>query len=183
MNLNYQDFQKAIQELETFYGGNVLNGGILEKTWYDALSRISVEDLNYAVAQCFRFHPRQYNYFPSPEDLRKLAFDAQENHQSSQIFQVDTLQLPPENDQEAVRRNLISRLYLNYWANGRVRAEHKEEFHQKFSNHSIEELQRLIDIEVHQRGQAKGVKADDAITPEGREYTEKLSQLIRGKTL
>ena len=187
MKLNYQDFQKAIQELEAFYGGTVLNGGILESAWYDALSRISVEDLEYAIAQCFKFHPRQYNYFPSPEDIRKLAFDTQENHQSAKIFDANKFQLPPENNQEAHKRGLIGRLYQHYKIKNRVgrSSQDREEFSQRFSTYSVEQLETLLDTELGQMNDRfnTGIKLSDAATSEGREYLKKLSYLIRGKTL
>lgn len=183
MTLNYNDFQKAIQELEAFYNGIVLNGGILESTWYQALSRMSADDLNYAIAKCFRYHPRQYNYFPSPEDIRKLAF-AEEDYQSSQIFQPNTLELPPENDQQAHKRSLICRLYQHYKIKNKVGKsdQERQEFYDKFSNHSLDQLQTLLEIELHQLNSPQGgIKPSDVATPEHREYLEKLSRLITGK--
>ena len=186
MSLNYQSFQKAIQELENFYGGKVLNGGILESTWYEALSRISVEDLNYAVAKCFRFHPRQYNYFPSPEDIRKLAFDAQENSGAFKVQSINNLQLPPEEDQKAHKRGLIGRLYLHLKNKKRVgKGElERQDFYEKFEKYSIEELSNLLEIERPEiRRNSTLITPDHAATPEMEEYTRRLQGLIAGKTL
>jgi hypothetical protein len=185
--MNYQDFQTAIQELESFYGGKILNGGILEATWYECFKNVSIEDLNYAISKCFRYHPRQYNYFPNPEEIRKLLFDSQENHQASKVVNASDFILPPEDDDKACKRNMIWRLYQHYKIRKKVGIsnEDREDFFKRFSNHSFDELELLIGQEVHQI--AKKSKADplinDAITPEAREYLEKFSDLIRGKKL
>lgn len=186
--MNYQDFQTAIQELESFYGGKILNGGILEATWYECFKNVSVEDLNYAISKCFRHHPRQYNYFPNPEEIRKLLFDSQENHQSSKVVTVSDFILPPESDEKAYKRNMLWRLYQHYKIRKRIGRtdEDREEFFKRFSDYSITEIETMIACEtahIIKQPKADQIIMDDTMTTEAREYLAKFSDLIRGKKL
>ncbi|MFM6578644.1 MAG: hypothetical protein ACKPJO_09825 [Dolichospermum sp.] len=182
--IDYQDFQAAIQELESFYGGKILNGGILEATWYECFKNVSVEDLNYAISKCFRYNPRQYNYFPSPEEIRKLLFDSQENYQASKVVQASDFILPSEDSKKANQRNMIWRLYLHYKFNKKVGTSEKdrEDFFERFKDHSIAELELLISLEVNHI--TKNVKVDpltsNEIDPKAKEYLMTFSNLVRG---
>lgn len=71
--LTHEEFKSCIQELEQFYNGNVMNGGILEATWFQALEKLPLQQLQSAVAKCFKKHPRAYNFFPSPDQILELA--------------------------------------------------------------------------------------------------------------
>jgi hypothetical protein len=64
----------CIGELEEFYGSTVLNGGILERTWILALSKIqTIEQLDSAIAKCFLNNPKQYGFFPSPSQILEYS--------------------------------------------------------------------------------------------------------------
>jgi hypothetical protein len=71
--LDYQDFKNAVSELERFYKGEILNGGILESAWYETLKRLSLSQLQTGIARCFLKHPRKYNFFPSSGQILEFA--------------------------------------------------------------------------------------------------------------
>ncbi|ACC81126.1 hypothetical protein [Nostoc punctiforme] len=71
--LTRENFEACIQELESFYNGTILNGGILESVWYKTLKHLPLEKLQSAIAGCFKKHPRQYNFFPSAGQILDFA--------------------------------------------------------------------------------------------------------------
>jgi hypothetical protein len=187
MSEQSEQYKRAIAELETFYGGNVLNGGILEATWMSEMQKLSIQQLQVAIARCFKKHPRKYNYFPSPDEILELGRGSLPA-ENSEIYKVrsinDHLQLPPEDDQEVYKRVLIERLYLCLKLKKRVGKTEleKQDFHEKFESYSIEKLSNLLEIERPYRNSTH-ITPEHAATPEAQEYARKLHQLITGKTL
>lgn len=183
-----EQYKQAIAELETFYGGNVLNGGILEATWMSEMQKLSIQQLQIAIARCFKKHPRKYNYFPSPDEILELGRGSLPA-ENSEIYKVCSInnhpQLPPEDDQKAHKRGLIARLYLHLKNKKRVgKGElEKQDFYEKFESYSIEELSNLLEIERPEKTKSNLITPGHAATPEAQEYTRKLHQLIKGKTL
>lgn len=182
-----EQYKRAIAELETFYGGNVLNGGILEATWMQMSEKLSIQQLQVAIARCFKKHPRKYNYFPSPDEILELGRGSlpAENSEVFKVHSINNLQLPPEDDQKAHKRGLIGRLYLHLKAKKRVGTTEleKQDFYEKFEKYSIEELSNLLEIERPEKTKSNLITPGHAATPEAQEYTRKLHQLITGKTL
>jgi hypothetical protein len=187
MSEQSEQYKRAIAELETFYGGNVLNGGILEATWISEMQKLPIQQLQVAIARCFKKHPRKYNYFPSPDEILELGRGSLPA-ENSEIYKVrsinDHLQLPPEDDQEAYKRVLIERLYLCLKLKKRVGKTEleKQDFYKKFESYSSMELSNLLEIERPYRNSTH-ITPEHAATPEHAEYTRKLHQLITGKTL
>jgi hypothetical protein len=182
------EHKRAIAELESFYGGNILNGGILEATWISEMQKLSIQQLQVAIARCFKKHPRKYNYFPSPDEILELGRGSlpAENSEIYKVQSINNLQIPPEDDQKAYKRGLIGRLYLHLKNKERVgKGElERQDFYEKFEEYSIEELENLLEIERPEiRGNSTLITPDHAATPEAKEYTRKLHQLITGKTL
>jgi hypothetical protein len=182
------EHKRAIAELESFYGGNILNGGILEATWISEMQKLSIQQLQVAIARCFKKHPRKYNYFPSPDEILELGRGSlpAENSEIYKVQSTNNLQIPPEDDQKAYKRGLIGRLYLHLKNKKRVgKGElERQDFYEKFEEYSIEELSNLLEIErLEIRGNSTLITPDHAATPEAQEYTRKLHQLITGKTL
>jgi hypothetical protein len=68
-----EQYKQAIAELESFYGGNVLNGGILEATWISEMQKLPIQQIQIGIARCFKKNPRKYNYFPAPDEILDLA--------------------------------------------------------------------------------------------------------------
>jgi len=182
------EHKRAIAELESFYGGNILNGGILEATWISEMQKLSIQQLQVAIARCFKKHPRKYNYFPSPDEILELGRGSlpAENSEIYKVQSINNLQIPPEDDQKAYKRGLIGRLYLHLKNKKRVgKGElERQDFYEKFEEYSIEELSNLLEIERSEiRRNSTLITPDHAATPEAQEYTRKLHQLITGKTL
>jgi hypothetical protein len=183
-----EQYKQAIAELETFYGGNVLNGGILEATWISEMQKLSIQQLQVAIARCFKKHPRKYNYFPSPDEILELGRGSlpAENSEIYKVQSINNLQLSPEDDQKAHKRGLIGRLYLHLKNKKRVgKGElERQDFYEKFEKYSIEELSNLLEIECLEiRRNSTLITPDHAATPEMEEYTRRLQGLIAGKTL
>ena len=145
------EHKRAIAELESFYGGNILNGGILEATWISEMQKLSIQQLQVAIARCFKKHPRKYNYFPSPDEILELGRGSlpAENSEIYKVQSINNLQIPPEDDQKAYKRGLIGRLYLHLKNKERVgKGElERQDFYEKFEEYSIEELSNLLEIE------------------------------------
>lgn len=112
----------VLSELEEYYGGQILNGKILENTWRNGLSKLSDQQLQIAVARCFQKHPRKYNYFPCVDDILELARGSMpsENSQAYATADLSKPALPPSyegtispEEAEASRKEiLISKLFL-----------------------------------------------------------------------
>lgn len=147
--LNYQDFQDLIGELEEFYGGKVLNGRILESTWYATLKKLTAEQLQSGIARCFKKHPRQYNFFPSPEQV--LEFSKGEYRPPGENIMGDFSlaalsshedRATPEQIAEANKRGrLITRIVLN--CRGVMTTEEKEDLIQRLRNKTTHELEDI----------------------------------------
>jgi hypothetical protein len=182
------EHKRAIAELESFYGGNILNGGILEATWISEMQKLSIQQLQVAIARCFKKHPRKYNYFPSPDEILELGRGSlpAENSEIYKVQSINNLQLPPEDDQKAHKRGLIGRLYLCLKIKKRVGKTEleKQDFYKKFESYSIKELSNLLEIERPEiRRNSTHITPEHAATPEAQEYARKLHQLITRKTL
>jgi len=182
------EHKRAIAELESFYGGNILNGGILEATWISEMQKLSIQQLQVAIARCFKKHPRKYNYFPSPDEILELGRGSlpAENSEIYKVQSINNLQIPPEDDQKAYKRGLIGRLYLCLKIKKRVGKTEleKQDFYKKFESYSIEELSNLLEIERPEiRRNSTHITPEHAATPEAQEYARKLHQLITRKTL
>ena len=112
----------VLSELEEHYGGQILNGKILENTWRNGLSKLSDQQLQIAVARCFQKHPRKYNYFPCVDDILELARGSMpaENAQAYATPDLSKPALPtsyegsisPEEAEASRKEVLISRLFL-----------------------------------------------------------------------
>lgn len=144
-----EQHKQAIAELECFYGGNVLNGGILEATWISEMQKLSIQELQVAIARCFKKHPRKYNYFPSPDEILEFARGSvpAENSQAYQKGDLTKPPLPacegisPEEAEATKREILISRLFLASMKS--LNEQEKDNFFprmRKFSTHDLEQM-------------------------------------------
>lgn len=185
--MNEELLRNALREIEQFYGGVILNGGILESAWLDELEKLSLQQAQVAIARLFKNNPKKYGYFPSINDILELARGSlpAENSEVFKVHSINNLQLPPEDDQKAHKRGLIGRLYLHLKAKKRVGKTEleKQDFYEKFEKYSIEELSNLLEIERPEKTKSNLITPGHAATPEAQEYTRKLHQLITGKTL
>ncbi len=71
--LNEQQIKALVSELESFYGAIVMNGGILESLWIQKLQDLSLQQVEDAIAICFTKNPKQYGFFPSPQQILDYA--------------------------------------------------------------------------------------------------------------
>lgn len=141
----------VLSELEEHYGGQILNGKILEFTWRNGLAKLSDQELQMAIARCFQKHPRKYNYFPCVDDILELANNGmpQENRQAYRPIDPSQLALPaaytgvsPKETQATKKEIAISRLYLLScsW----LSPEEKATFHQRMRGFEIHQIERMI---------------------------------------
>jgi hypothetical protein len=146
-----EQYKQAIAELENFYGGNILNGGILEATWISEMQKLSIQQLQVAIARCFKKHPRKYNYFPSPDEILELGRGSLpvENSQAYTTPDLSKPALPasyegisPEEAEATQREILIARLFL--LSKGSLPEEETKIFHQKMRNFPAHELEAMI---------------------------------------
>ena len=148
-----EQYKQAIAELETFYGGNVLNGGILEATWISEMQKLPIQQIQVGIARCFKKNPRKYNYFPSPDEILDLAKGSMhtENSQAYAAADLSKPALPasyegisPEEAEANKREILISRLFV-----ASMRSLSKEEidgFFPKMRNFPTCELEQMLKV-------------------------------------
>ncbi|RCJ20109.1 hypothetical protein A6S26_05155 [Nostoc sp. ATCC 43529] len=147
--LDYQDFKDSVSELQSFYGGSILNGGILEAAWYETLKHLSLPRLQNGIARCFKKHPRAYNFFPSADQI--LEFAQGEYRPPGECvmgdFSLKALpshedRLTPEQIAELSKRGrLVARIILN--CTGYMTPERKEQLIEQFKTTSTHELERI----------------------------------------
>lgn len=141
----------VLSELEEHYGGQILNGKILEFAWRNGLAKLSDQELQMAIARCFQKHPRKYNYFPCVDDILELADNGmpQENRQAYMTVDPSQLALPPgytgvsPEETEATKKEIaIARLYLLSapW----LSPEEKGTFHERMRAFEYPEIQQMI---------------------------------------
>jgi hypothetical protein len=150
--LDYQDFKDSVSELQNFYGGNILNGGILEAAWYETLKHLSLSRLQNGVARCFKKHPRAYNFFPSADQV--LEFAQGEYRPPGECvmgdFSLKALpshedRLTPEQIAELSKRGrLVARIILN--CTGHMTPERKEQLIEQFKTTPAHELERIARV-------------------------------------
>ena len=141
----------VLSELEEHYGGQVLNGKILENTWRNGLAKLSDQQLQIAVARCFQKHPRKYNYFPCVDDVLNLARGSMpvENAQAYQTADLSKPALPaaytgvsPEDLEANKKEILISRLFLA--SKSSLSKEEIDSFFSKMREFSFHELEQML---------------------------------------
>ncbi|WP_414589763.1 hypothetical protein [Scytonema sp. PCC 10023] len=67
-------FEKCMSALQSFYGSTVvLDGGIVESVYYQAVEKLNDEELEAAIATCIKKNSRQFGYFPSATQLLEYA--------------------------------------------------------------------------------------------------------------
>ncbi|WP_445634604.1 hypothetical protein NSTC745_06426 [Nostoc sp. DSM 114161] len=150
--LDYQDFKDSVSELQSFYGANILNGGILEAAWYETLKHLSLGRLQNGIARCFKKHPRAYNFFPSAEQI--LEFAQGEYRPPGECVMGDfTLaalpshedRLTPEQIAELSKRGrLVARIILN--CTGHMTSDRKEQLIEQFKTTPTHELERIAKV-------------------------------------
>jgi hypothetical protein len=148
--MSSEELRNALQEIEKFYGGTILNGGILESAWISELEKIPLQQVRIAIARCFKNNPKKYSYFPSINDILEFANNGmpQENRQAYQYIDPSQLALPaasgvsPEETQATKKEIAISRLYLLScsW----LSPEEKATFHQRMRGFEIHQIERMI---------------------------------------
>ncbi|MBW4479695.1 MAG: hypothetical protein KME54_23325 [Tolypothrix brevis GSE-NOS-MK-07-07A] len=147
--LTREDFEPCIQELESFYNGSVLNGGILEAAWYNTLKHLSLGQLQGAIARCFKKHPRAYNFFPSCGQILEFAQGEYRPPGESAIgdFTLPALpsreqRLTPEQIAESHKRGvLMAQIILS--ATGYMSVEEKDELIEKLKAKETYELEAI----------------------------------------
>lgn len=147
--LDYQDFKDAVSELQSFYGGNILNGGILESAWYETLKHFPLHRLQSAIARCFKKHPRAYNFFPSCDQI--LEFGQGEYRPPGECVMGDfslaalpshEARLTPDQIAElSLRGRLVARIILN--CTGYMTTDRKEALIEQFKSTPTYELERI----------------------------------------
>lgn len=147
--LDYQDFKDAVSELQSFYGANILNGGILEAAWYETLKHLSLGRLQNGVARCFKKHPRAYNFFPSVGQILEFA---QGEYRPPGECVMGNFSIPALPSHEArlsadqiaelsKRGRLVARIILN--CTGYMTSDRKEELIEQFKSTPTYELERI----------------------------------------
>lgn len=147
--LDYQDFKASVAELENFYNGNILNGGILEASWYQSLKHLSLPQLQSAIARCFKKHPRQYNFFPSAGQILEFAQGEYRppGECVKQDFKAPALpsqeqRMTPQQIAEAHKRGrLVARIILN--SRGYMTPEQKDELIEQLKQKETHELEAI----------------------------------------
>jgi hypothetical protein len=150
--LNREDFEVCIQELEGFYNGSVLNGGILEAAWYNTLKHLSLGQLQSAIARCFKKHPRAYNFFPSSGQILEFAQGEYRPPGESVVgdFTLPALpsheeRLTPEQIAElSYRGRLTARIVLN--SRGYMSVEEKEKLIEQLKLKETHELEAIAKV-------------------------------------
>lgn len=120
--MNEELLRNALREIEQFYGGVILNGGILESAWLDELEKLSLQQVQVAIARLFKNNPKKFGYFPSINDVLELARGSMpsENSQAYATADLSKPALPtsyegsisPEEAEANKKEILISRLFL-----------------------------------------------------------------------
>ncbi|MEH1808524.1 hypothetical protein [Nostoc sp.] len=147
--LDYQNFKDSVSELQSFYGGNILNGGILETAWYETLKHLSLGRLHSGIARCFKKHPRAYNFFPSCDQVLEFAQgeyrppgECVMGNFSLPVLPSYEQRLTPEQIAELSKRGrLVARIILN--CTGYMTSERKEELIEQFKSTPTYELERI----------------------------------------
>lgn len=149
--MSSEELRNALQEIEKFYGGTILNGGILESAWISELEKIPLQQVRIAIARCFKNNPKKYSYFPSINDILEFADNGmpQENRQAYRSVDPSQLALPPgytgvsPEEAEATKKEIaISRLYLlsTAW----LSPEEKATFHQRMRAFHLPQIEQMI---------------------------------------
>lgn len=147
--LNRNDFENCVREIESFYNGSILNGGIMEATWFGTLKHLSTEQLQLAVGRCFKKHPRQYNFFPSADQILEFAQGEYRPPGESGIPPLDAPVLPSYEDrltpaqiaELSKRGRLVARIILN--STGHMTPEKKEQLIEQFKTTPTHELEMI----------------------------------------
>jgi hypothetical protein len=171
--------KNALREIEGFYGGTILNGGILESAWISELEKLPLQQVHVAIARCFKNNPKKYGYFPSINDILEFANNSlpQENRQAYMAVDTSQLALPaaytgmsPEESEATKKEILISRLYLlsSSW----LSPDEKSNFHERMRAFDIEELSKMIS--TARQSPAKQKRAMKVAHQAAIEYFEKL---------
>jgi hypothetical protein len=147
-----EQYKQAIAELETFYGGNVLNGGILEATWISEMQKLPIQQIQIGIARCFKKNPRKYNYFPAPDEILDLAKGSvhAENSQAYATADLSKPALPvsyeggisPEEAEANKKEILISRLFLA--SKSSLSKEEIDGFFPKMRGFPFDELKQML---------------------------------------
>ena len=141
----------VLSELEEHYGGQILNGKILENTWRNGLARLSDQQVQIAVARCFQKRPRKYNYFPCVDDILEFARDSlpTEDAQAYAMADLSKPALPasyegisPEEAEATKKEILISRLFLA--STRSLSKEERDNFYPRFRQFAIHELEEML---------------------------------------
>ncbi|MDZ8138214.1 MAG: hypothetical protein RM049_23390 [Nostoc sp. DedQUE04] len=163
--LDYQDFKDSVSELQSFYGGNILNGGILEAAWYETLKHLSLGRLHSGIARCFKKHPRAYNFFPSVDQILEFA-QGEYRPPGERVmgnFSLPVLpshedRLTPEQIAELSKRGqMVARIILN--CTGYMTSERKEELIERFKTMPTHELENIAF--VSQRTRKSGISINN----------------------
>ncbi|MEH1821516.1 MAG: hypothetical protein V7L31_20955 [Nostoc sp.] len=147
--LDYQDFKDSVSELQSFYGGNILNNGILEAAWYETLKHLSLPRLQNGIARCFKKHPRAYKFFPSSGQILEFAQgeyrppgECVMGNFSLPVLPSHEDRLTPEQIAELSKRGrLVARIILN--CTGYMTSERKETLIEQFKTTPTHELERI----------------------------------------
>jgi hypothetical protein len=142
----------ALREIEQFYGGVILNGGILESAWLDELEKLPLQQVQVAIARLFKNNPKKYGYFPSINDVLELARGSMpaENSQAYASADLSKPALPasyeggisPEEAEANKKEILISRLFLA--SNSSLSKEEINDFFPKMREFSFHELEQML---------------------------------------
>lgn len=149
--MSSEELRNALREIEAFYGGTILNGGILESAWISELESLPLQQVRIAIARCFKNNPKKYSYFPSINDILEFANNGmpQENRQAYRPIDPSQLALPaaytgvsPEETQATKKEIAISRLYLlsSPW----LSPEEKATFHERMRAFEYSQIQEMI---------------------------------------
>lgn len=73
--LNNEVFTNIMESLESFYGvpGQVTGNQFIEDVYYEVLENLSDKEFKKAAAFCIKNKPKQYGFFPSPQQLLEYA--------------------------------------------------------------------------------------------------------------
>ena len=150
--MNEELLRNALREIEQFYGGVILNGGILESAWLDELEKLPLQQVQVAIARLFKNNPKKFGYFPSINDVLELARGSMpsENAQAYATADLSKPALPtsyegsisPEEAEASRKEILISKLFL--LRKSSLPEEEAEGFFFRMRQSHLHELEQML---------------------------------------
>jgi hypothetical protein len=149
--MNKQEFDSCMKELESFYGGTILNGGIMEATWFGTLKHLSLGQMQIGIGRCFKKHPRQYNFFPSADQILEFAQgeyrppgeNVKQNFSAPSLPSQEARMTPDQIDEKCYRGRLTARIIVA--CTGYMSPDEKNKLIDQLKDTPTHELERIAE--------------------------------------